>query len=633
MEYNLIGKTLGDRYEILEIVGSGGMATVYKARCRLLNRFVVVKVLKESLKNDPEMEQRFKTEARAAASLSHHNIVSVYDVGETDSGLSYIVMEFVDGITLKEYIEERRFLSWREACEFAVQIAIALECAHRHGIVHRDIKPHNIILTKEHTLKVADFGIARTTSSETVVASGKSNVFGSVNYISPEQARGGYVDARSDIYSLGVVLYEMLTGKLPFRGDNPVSVALMKIENEPEDIREAADFIPDAVADIVMKAIAKEQYARYQSAEELAIDLREVLDSGKISRIDKKEEEDEDMPSNKRRKSKQNKNLKLVVFSIVLAIIMGVGVYSFFYGGKKEYLVPNLIDKTLEEAIEIAQEADFKIDEDKITYEASDEYEEGKIMKQTPGAENYVKKNKPIEVVISSGLGDGNIEVPQVIGYDYAKAASMLRAAKLKYRKIEEDSSEYALNEVINQSPKAGQKVTEGYVVILRVSTGNAASPSPTESAKMVPVPKLVGNMYENAENTLKTANLKLGNVSREESDKPEGVIISQSPKQGSESPEGSYVNIVVSSGQAAKETPTHTPTQEPLSKKTLTIQLPQTDSGTVHVKIVANGSTIYDKQHQCSEGEVDVTVAGRTEAKVEVYFDGVLQTTKIVDF
>lgn len=623
MEENMIGKILGGRYEIIEVKGSGGMATVYKAKCRLLKRLVAVKILKEHLKDDEEVKKRFEKESRAAASLSHHNIVSIYDVGETEDGLNYIVMELVEGETLKKYIEERGYLGWHEATEFAYQIAMALECAHEHEIVHRDIKPHNILVTKDNTLKVADFGIARTTNSDTVIASGNNGVFGSVHYISPEQARGGYVDERSDIYSLGVVLYEMLTGKVPFDSENPVSVALMKIENAPRDIREIRDDIPDEVAEVVMKAISKEQYLRYKTAADMAFDLREILD-GSVSKVS-------NYNSKKASKKKNKKEKKIIPLAILLAIILGIGTYFFFYGGRKEYQVPDLMDKTLEEAILIAEEAGFKIDEDKTTYTTSDEFEEGKIMKQSPGANTYVKRNRDIELVISSGLGLGDIEIPDVVGMDYTKAVTMLRAMKLSYRKIEEDSSEYAFNEVIRQSPKEGTKVTENYVVVLHVSTGIGESPAPSEGAKLTPVPKLVDNMYFSAEAILQSANLKLGNVSKEDSDEPEGTIISQNPKAGSESPEGSYVNIVVSTGKGAEQT--SEPTEEPLKRKTFTIQLPQTESGEVSVKVVANGATIYEKTHKCSESEVDIPVASKKDATVQVYFDNVLKLEKVIEF
>lgn len=649
MEYNLIGQVLGGRYEILEVIGSGGMATVYKARCRLLNRYVAIKVLKESLKNDMEVVKRFSTESRAAASLSHHNIVSVYDVGETENGLNYIVMEYIDGVTLKEYINRKYRLDWREACEFAYQIAMALECAHEHGIIHRDIKPHNILLTKDHTLKVADFGIARTTGSDTVVASGNNPVFGSVHYISPEQARGGYVDAGSDVYSLGVVLYEMLTGKVPFNGENPVSVALMKLENDPEDVRNIVPDIPDAVAEIVMKAIAKEQYIRYQSAADMAFDLREALDDGarQVKPVKRGVREATDMKK-KKQQSKGGINKNVVLTAVILAVVLGVASYLFFSGGRKEMLVPNLMDKTLEEAIPLAEEAGFKIDEDKITYAVSEEYEEGKIMKQTPGANTYVKSKK-IKITVSSGNGAGDIEVPSVVGLDYTKATEALRVAKLKYRKIEESSSDYDEGEVIRQTPKSGTKVTENYVVILHVSTGAPEETTDaSDEANMVPVPKLTGTTLEGAETLIKSAKLKIGKVTKEESDKPEGTVISQSPKAGSESAENGYVNLVVSAGKAEEEpaetteptkkpaSPTTAPTPAPTQqtqKKTLTIQLPQTESGTVNVRVVANGTEIYNKQHQCSEGEVDITVAAKKDALVEVYFDGVLSTTKVVEF
>lgn len=621
MEYNSVGKILGGRYEILEVVGNGGMATVYKARCRLLNRYVAVKVLKETLKSDEEVVKRFITESRAAASMSHHNIVSVYDVGETEEGLNYIVMEFVDGMTLKEYIKSKGRLNGREAFEFAYQIARALECAHAHGIIHRDIKPHNIILTSDGTLKVTDFGIARTTTSNTVKMPGNGDIFGSVQYISPEQARGGYVDARSDIYSLGVVLYEMLTGRLPFDGDNAVSVAIQKLENEPEDIRNLTDDITDGEAEIVMKAISREQYKRYQTATEAADALKAVLDGF------------EQKSAKKRRSGAKKKKNKIGIFAAVLAIVLGAASYVYFSGGTKEYEVPDLMDMTLEEAMLAAEEAGFKINEDKITYAVSEEYEEGKIMKQTPGANTYVRRRKQITLEISSGLGNGDIQVPNVIGMDYTKAVTELRKYNLKYKKTEEDSDK-PFNEVINQSPKSGTAVTENYVVILHVSNGNAEpSASPAAEPETATVPKLTDTTLENAEVLIKNAGLKKGNVSKENSDKPEGTVISQSPKSGSESPRDSYVDLVISNGKAAEATQAPKETEEPLKKKTLTIQLPQTESGSVHVEVLANGSKIYDNRHQCSEEKIDIQVAARRDAAVEVYFDGVLQLTKTVEF
>ena len=660
---NLVGKVLGDRYEILEKIGAGGMATVYKAHCRLLNRYVAIKVLKESLKNDPEIVKKFSVEAKAAAGLSHHNIVSVYDVGETD-GLSYIVMEYVDGITLKEYLNKHTMLDWREACNFGIQIGLALEHAHKNGIIHRDIKPHNILVTDDHTLKVADFGIARAVSSETVVAGG--DALGSVHYISPEQARGGYTDARSDIYSLGVVMYEMLTGRLPFDGDNPVSIAIMKLEKDPVDCKVINLEIPQEVSQIVMKAMAREQHARYQTVMDMVVDLKSVLESSqtergavtgmteRIPKIPARELPKEETGSQGRRGKKKKDKLAsyLVIGSILLVLILAGGTFAFMNWGKKEVQVPNLLNKTLEEALLEIKDTDFEIDETGIMYEVSSEYEEGRIMLQNPGANTYVKKNTKIKLTISSGPEEGNIPVPELENKSFDEAVQLLEAADLSYEKIEEESSTYELNYVIGQIPQAGTKVSKGYKVILRVCT---SKPEANEDEK-VPVPNVVGGNMEAADKKLKAVGLKLGNVKKEQSNKPAGQVISQDPSAGSESPKGSYVNIVVSEGQAQAEEPTPSPTvrvtdpprtaepttpsetadptTQPAKRTNLTVVIPDSAGEKVQIKVVANGKTIYDKSHNKSDGQVVIPVEStKDSATVETYIDGQKVSEKEVTF
>ena len=270
----MVGKILGGRYEILEEIGKGGMAVVYKARCRLLNRIVAIKVLREDLTDNEEFVRRFNVEAQAAASLTHPNIVSVYDVGK-EGGIHYIVMEYVEGVTLKQYIEKKGRIPWREAVSITIEICHGLAAAHKKHIVHRDIKPHNIIVTSTGAIKVTDFGIARATTTSTVAAS--DDVLGSVHYFSPEQARGGYVDEKSDIYSLGVVMYEMLVGKVPFTGDTPVAVAMKQIEEAPRSICEQVSDVPQCVEGVTFKAMAKETRYRYQSVEDLSDDLYAIL--------------------------------------------------------------------------------------------------------------------------------------------------------------------------------------------------------------------------------------------------------------------------------------------------------------------------------------------------------------------
>ncbi len=628
----LVGKVIDNRYEVVKKIGTGGMATVYKAKCHVLNRYVALKVLKDSLKYDTDVVKKFNTESRAAARLSHPNIVQVYDVGE-GSDLDYIVMEYVDGITLKEYIRKNGKLSAEEACDIAAKIGRALDCAHTNGIVHRDIKPHNVLMGRDGSIKVADFGIAQATSSETLVAT--SGGMGSVHYISPEQARGGFTNERSDIYSLGIVLYEMLTGEVPFDGANPVSVALAKLEKDPKDLRIINPYVPDKVADIAMKAISKEQHSRYQSAAGMVSDLEAAVGitsqyqgdaEGRFEtrRLDDKltKEEYTSRRGAGSAKKEQAGYKKIAAAAVALAAVLGLLTYFVFGGGTKEYQVPEVINLTVEEAEKILKDAELRLNEN-IEFEPSDEVEEGLIIKQEPGFNQYVKKNRKIKVTVSSGPEDGEIKVPDVENLKFEEAEKRILSMGFECVKVEEFHEEIALGYVIKQSPKSGDKASKGDKITVYVS---ADVEDPNAQAV---VPKVTGLTEAEARAAIEKAGLSVGAVDTKESTSKEGTVIAQTPAAKTGVEKGSKVDIVVSVA-APVETPSPTPA---MTRKTLTITIPDDANETVHIKVVANGKTIYDKTHQKSEVTVDIPVQSSKDASVQAYIDGKLVVDRVIAF
>ncbi len=631
-ENSLVGKILNERYEILEVVGTGGMATVYKAECKLLNRFVAVKVLKDSLRYDTDLKEKFNNEAQAAAKLSHNNIVSIFDVGEID-GLNYIVMEYVDGITLKEYISENKPVHWKVARNIAIQIGMALEHAHANGIVHRDIKPHNILITKDNVIKVADFGIASVVTSETVDAGQKDgSAVGSVYYISPEQARGGYVTETTDIYSLGVVMYEMVTGQLPFDGENAVSIAMKKIEQEPVNCKVVNLDVPQDMAEIVMRAMAKDPAARFQTSQELLVSLKKLgvpAQGGTTIRTSEERQEAIRKRKEKSEKTSNNRMIMNVIIGMIIVIaVFAVGIFAFVNWERPEVQVPDFYNKTLEEAIELADREGLKIDEKKIEYEVSEEVEEGRIISQTPGSNTMVKKGKKIVIVISQGETEGDITMISVLGQPYDEAVEKLEKLGLTAKKIEREDADAEIGEVVAQSPKKGVKVTKDTVIELYVCT--------SRPEEFVEVPDVLGKTKEQAQATFESSGLKLRNVKKEYSDKPVGQVLKQDPSSGSESPTGSYVDIVISAGKEPE--PVEEPPVEPVEdikpeKKTITIPLPESGEENINVRVMANGKEIYNKTHPRSDGQVHIPVAAKKDASIQVYFNNELVVDKVVEF
>ena len=564
---NLEGKLLGNRYEIVEKVGNGGMATVYKATDKVLKRNVAVKILRDEFTTDEEFIKRFEAEAQSAARLTHPNIVSIYDVG-VENNLYYIVMELIQGKTLKEIIvEERGPLPWKWSVNVAIQIASALEMAHRNNIIHRDIKPHNIIITEDGIAKVTDFGIAKAVSNSTITAFGTT--IGSVHYFSPEHARGGFTDAKSDLYSLGVVMYEMVTGRVPFDADTPVSVALKHMQEKPEEPIEVNNHVPVAVNKIIMKALQKDATLRYQSASEMLIDLRKALKNpdgdfveeleydptAKTQKINTdmygniKDELGKDSRGKKEGKFKRfiknHKALSIVIGLIILfALSLGgtLGVLSIT--NPPEVEMPNVVGLSKEEAQKAIEDAKLKFEVKSEEY--NKDVEEGHVISQDPTymeKYNKVKQGSTVSVVISKG--QEKTTVPKVVGMEKEEAIKALEDAKLKVEVIEETSKKVEEGYVISQETDADTEAFAGDTVKIHVSIGTGI--------KQVTVESVIGQDEATAKSTLEGLGLKV-NVSYQDATSDNGKVIKQSIDSGKTVDEGTTITITVNKVAESKD-------------------------------------------------------------------------------
>ena len=638
---NLEGKYIGSRYEILEKIGNGGMATVYKAKCHVLNRYVAVKVLKDEYTTDAEFIRRFNAEAQSAAGLTHPNIVSVYDVGHEDN-IYYIVMELIQGKTLKQIINEDGALPWKWSVNIAMQIASALEAAHKNNIVHRDIKPHNIIITEDGVAKVTDFGIAKAVSNSTITAFGTT--IGSVHYFSPEHAKGGYTDAKSDLYSLGVVMYEMLTGRVPFDADTPVSIALKHMQEKPIEPMKINDSIPFAVNQIIMKAMQKDPSLRYQSATEMIKDLslalknpeggfvEDTTDFGKTQVIGTITDDmlNKEPEKNKKKKSKMqqffSKNPKLKILIIVVACILlfvatiGITRLAMDAGTIKDKQIPELVGKTETEIKELLKDTKFTYEITSEEYSA--EVEAGKIISQSPEyKKNYtVKENTKFEIVISKGTKVVKIE--NLVGKKIDEARKILEAldANLEIEVVQEENTKVEEGIVLKQSIDKDTQVEAGTKITLTVS----------KAKEQVSVPYVIGKKEDVATKELTDAKLKPEVVYEEDTTKDAGVVLKQSIEVGKSVDEGSTITITVNKIEEIKS---GTVT---VNVKSITNYTPKKDEDGKEIKpddvklkvtVTSQGTTetAYDSKVSPVSENVPVKVSGKGTVIIKVYIDGVL--------
>ncbi|QGT99611.1 Serine/threonine protein kinase PrkC, regulator of stationary phase [Candidatus Syntrophocurvum alkaliphilum] len=538
------GTVLSERYELIEVVGEGGMAVVYKARCKILDRIVAVKILKNEYSNDSNFVDKFKTEALSVARISHPNIVNVYDVGQ-EQNIYYIVMEFVEGKTLEKVINESAPLDADKAVDIAIMICDALQHAHNKGVIHRDIKPHNILLTEEGMVKVADFGIARAVTNATITFGG--NIVGSVHYISPEQAKGEPVDTTTDLYSLGCVLYEILTGKVPFDAESPITVALKHIHDEPVNPSNLNEEIPPSLEAIIIKAMEKLAVNRFHNAEEMRnalLDLNtNVLSSHQKQRYDKTLiMSPKDLEGNES-EVKEKRKIRPVGIALITVAVLGLLSGVFFILTPtlfpEDVVVPDLDGMTLQEAR--GELNDLGLGLDIIDEQFSDEFEQDTIMSQNPREGQLVKQGRDIRVIISKGPQLKS--VPNLVGLDLADARISLRNQGLTVGDVDEIfDDQYEENTVISQSPESGTELNLGENVNVIVSKG--ATPN------RISVPNLIGVTISNATEILQQRNLDLGDVTEKESDEYfADQIIEQEIDAGVLVEEESEIDVVVSTG------------------------------------------------------------------------------------
>ena len=582
-----IGKRLDGRYEIHELLGVGGMAYVYKAYDNIEKRWVAIKILKEELAGNSDFLRRFRNESKAIAVLSHPNIVKVYDVSFGDR-IQYIVMEYIDGITLKQYIEQQGEIKWREALYFTVQILRALQHAHEKGIIHRDIKPQNIMLLEDGTIKVTDFGIARFSQAETQTMTDKA--IGSVHYIAPEQARGGYINDKADIYSVGVMLYEMLTGQLPFVADNAVSVAIMQMQAEPTPPSRINPSIPKGLEEITMHAMEKNPAQRFPSAADMLEDVErfrrnpeivfhygEQVDRayagtsadiyGNVQQNAAPQKYNDNYEYEEEYVRSQNSNraskiiLGIVAAVVFVAVIVGIGylvkgkransgsgLLSFLPGfstsstTSDEIVLPKFVGMIYASDIEGNSEyADLTFE---ITYGNVPSKQPGEVLHQTPAAGMTVKKGKTVSLTVNGEAEQ--IVVEDVKGYKQQDAYDALKALNLspKIQAVADDDT--AVGYVVKTDPAAGSTVSTGTTVTIYVSSG----PS-TESAV---IPNIVGYQYSAAKEELEAAGFVVTAEYDDESDKDENTVLSVSPNEGEKAKKGSVVTVTVSSGKGAQK-------------------------------------------------------------------------------
>ena len=620
-----IGKMLDDRYEILELIGSGGMANVYKARCHRLNRLVAIKILKSDLADNADFRRRFHDESQAVAQLSHANIVSVYDVS-TNPDREYIVMELIDGITLKQYMERRGRMDWRESLHFITQIMRGLSHAHSRGIIHRDIKPQNIMVLRDGSVKVADFGIACLANQGQTLT---QEALGSVHYISPEQARGDRIDARSDIYSAGVVLYEMLTGRLPFEGDSAVSVAIQHLSSVPLAPRDIDPSIPEPLELICMKAMNSDPNKRYASADAMIEDLEKFrrdpsvdmdyirqeltapaadteptmpLPTAQVASAVKKhtgelrrEREEEEEPP-----LRDKKSIAIIAGIFAAAVLLVVLLFKLILGdfgpagSNKSYPVPDIRGKTVEEAQEMEGVKDIFLIEVQGT-RTTEEYQPGQIVEQDPAAGRTRKSNLVIQVYVAAE--PEKVPMKDLVGMEYRQARVLLTDMGLDLKITTEtvSSDKYGADAVIETVPAADEPLVAGQTVILRVSTG----------PETVTVPTFTGQDIANAVQNAQDLGLTVGEITYDTfSFAPQGQVIEQSIKSTSEVPGGTKISFTVS-GQKNSDDAT--------AARVVEFTMPSDMEGMIKVEFEQDSVTLDSQYINASMGTVTYTFTGKT--------------------
>ena len=620
-----IGKMLDDRYEILELIGSGGMANVYKARCHRLNRLVAIKILKSDLADNVDFRRRFHDESQAVAQLSHANIVSVYDVS-TNPDREYIVMELIDGITLKQYMERRGRMDWRESLHFITQIMRGLSHAHSRGIIHRDIKPQNIMVLRDGSVKVADFGIACLANQGQTLT---QEALGSVHYISPEQARGDRIDARSDIYSAGVVLYEMLTGRLPFEGDSAVSVAIQHLSSVPLAPRDIDPSIPEPLELICMKAMNSDPNKRYASADAMIEDLEKFrrdpsvdmdyirqeltapaadteptmpLPTAQVASAVKKhtgelrrEREAEEEPPRRDKKS-----IAIIAGIFAAAVLLVVLLFKLILGdfgpagSNKSYPVPDIRGKTVEEAQEMEGVKDIFLIEVQGT-RTTEEYQPGQIVEQDPAAGRTRKSNLVIQVYVAAE--PEKVPMKDLVGMEYRQARVLLTDMGLDLKITTEtvSSDKYGADAVIETVPAADEPLVAGQTVILRVSTG----------PETVTVPTFTGQDIANAVQNAQDLGLTVGEITYDAFGfAPQGQVIDQSIKPTSEVPGGTKISFTVS-GQKNSDDAT--------AARVVEFTMPSDMEGMIKVEFEQDSVTLDSQYINASMGTVTYTFTGKT--------------------